>query len=167
MLQRTFSPQNRRFTIFALGLIPMFLCMLVLVGAAASQIWEHEQEIRRQRKEFEREYDLWRTQDIANYTVTYSNSSVPQCQNVAMVVENNYIASTTPVCNTSYYYGYSLVRPMDDLFVWMDTNAFDDYYDKVEIEYHPHFHYVTRLVIDDKYSASTVEILYEDLRAND
>lgn len=169
MIATVFQRQNRLFTLLVLGWFPLLLVMLGLFGVAASQIWENERELRELRREFDRHYALWEQQQIQNYTVTYSNTAATSCIKVTMKVENSFINSTTPTCSNTYYgyYSHGAVRSMQDLFFWIDTYAFDSNFETVEIEYHPQLHYVTRLVIDDPYSASTVEIRYEDLRPDE
>ncbi|KAB2902237.1 MAG: hypothetical protein KJ064_27210 [Anaerolineae bacterium] len=158
---------NRRFTIAVLGLIPLCLVLLVLLGLAGSRIWERERQLREQRDLLDEQYVLWRRQNIRDYTLTYSNSGI-YCQNALMTVKNGVVDAVTPVCSSSYYgsYGSGVVRSMDELFRWVETTALGGHYREVEIEYHPAYHYITRLVIDDEYSASVIEIRYENLKVS-
>ncbi|MBZ0308705.1 MAG: DUF6174 domain-containing protein [Anaerolineae bacterium] len=158
--------QNRRFTIALLGLIPLVLVMLVLLVVMASRVRERERHLRDQQEELDRQYDLWQQQNINHYTVTYSNSV--SCQNVKMLVRDGNVESLTPTCNNSYYglYGSGLIRPMDELYAWMQVVVLDGQFRDVKIDYHPELHYITRLVIDHQDSASIVEIRYENLKVS-
>ncbi len=160
------SIQNRRFTIALLALIPLFLIMLVLLVMMVSRIWERERHLRDQREELDRQYNLWQQQNIEHYTVTYSNSL--NCQNIKMVVQDGNVESLEPACNNYYYgrYGTGVIRSVDELFIWMQAVGLDGQFREVGIDYHPDLHYITRLVIDDQYSASVIEIRYENLKVS-
>lgn len=171
MIRKAFSKQNWLFTLALVGLAGLMITIGVLLVMVMGRAWAIEHAFTQDRTAFRSHFDAWQNQNVADYTVTYSNCN-PQfcCQRAQLIVDKAQRVSLTPACDTTTntYYGYGLesrAMTMSELFVWInDQYNYGGNWDTLKISYHPELHYITHLEYRGWTWGNLITLDYENLR---
>jgi len=171
---------------FAVGLLVLLaLVDVALWGLVAHAAWQFDQYYRTVYTEFLRQRDLWEAQNIATYSLRFSNptafsggfanpapfssgstnpTSPVSCKNALLKVKNSIRVSLSPDCDSQSYQELGRALTVDEIYNWLDGQfVYGNWnWKKLEIEYDPEMHYVTRIVYEPRWG-SPEEALYTDL----
>lgn len=169
-----FSRQNRLFNCCLIGLAMWGLVTMGLFIVLASQLWEAEQEFRAKQDELRQNQALWQSQNIASYTVQYTNcNGTLFCCTNATLTATDHAIDTLPACATNsygifdpatgYWGGYYYVSSVDDTFLWI-AEWMEEYRNRdMTLRYDPVLGYITYIEVRAYESGPKMVIEYQAL----